>query len=81
VRRLLPSEIGMAAVLAVLAAWMRRTRIGAGFTNGVVNPSVLLRRVDEQPGRLEADAALRPRSTSSATEDVSSRPAVARYGR
>jgi hypothetical protein len=43
VRKVLATFLGLAGMVALVAAWMRYTRIGAGFANDVVNP-VLVRR-------------------------------------
>ncbi|HYO41827.1 MAG TPA: hypothetical protein VES19_01400 [Candidatus Limnocylindrales bacterium] len=43
VRRLLAPVVGLAGVVALVAVWMRYTRVGAGFANDVVNPYLVRR--------------------------------------
>jgi hypothetical protein len=45
VRRLLVPTLGLAGIVALVGAWMRCTRIGAGFANDVVNPYLVRRRL------------------------------------
>lgn len=42
-RMLLAPALGLAGVVALVVAWMRYTRIGAGFANDVVNPYLVRR--------------------------------------
>ena len=42
-RRLVGLALGLAGVVALVVAWMRYTRIGAGFANDVANPYLVRR--------------------------------------
>ena len=42
-RKSLALALGLAGIVALVVAWMRYTRIGAGFANDVVNPYLVRR--------------------------------------
>ena len=44
-RKLLVLALGVTGLVALVAAWMRYTRIGAGFANDVVNPCLVQRGI------------------------------------
>ena len=44
-RKLLVLALGVAGFVALVAVWMRYTRIGAGFANDVVNPYLVQRGI------------------------------------
>jgi hypothetical protein len=44
-RKLLVLALGVTGFVALVAAWMRYTRIGAGFANDVVNPYLVQRGI------------------------------------